>query len=50
MIRYLVSDFGNYEKKDGHAITHPIDNLNGIVNQFILSIRLWDMLMCFLIV
>jgi dipeptidase E len=34
MIRYLTSDFGNYEKKDGQKITHPIDNINGIVDQF----------------
>ena len=34
MIRYLTSDFGNYEKKEGQKITHPIDNINGIVDQF----------------
>ena len=42
MIRYLTSDFGNYEKKDGQKITHPIDNINGIVDQFKNDIKKFD--------
>lgn len=42
MIRYLTSDFGNYEKKDGQKITYPIDNINGIVDQFKNDIKKYD--------
>ena len=42
MIRYLTSDFGNYEKKDGQKLTHPIDNINGIVDQFKNDIKKFD--------
>lgn len=42
MIRYLVSDFGNYEKVNGEKITHPIDNINGIVDQLKNDIKKFD--------
>lgn len=42
MIRYLTSDFGNYENKDGQKITQPIDNINGIVDQFKNDIKKFD--------
>ena len=42
MIRYLTSDFGNYEKRDGESIFHPIDNVNGIVDQFKNDIKKFD--------
>ena len=33
MIRILASDFKNYEKINGHKISHPMDNSNGVVDQ-----------------
>ena len=32
MIKYLTSDFKNYEKVNGEKITKPIDNTNGFVD------------------
>ena len=32
MIKYLTSDFKNYEKINGEKITKPIDNTNGFVD------------------